>query len=290
VGWGFCIRGLMTKHRFTAAERYAVFTAHGEKCYLCHKPITMRTMEVDHIVPETLLDDPPRRAAVLAALGRQSEFEINSFANWMPACGPCNNEKRDAVFEPTPIVQIQLQHAAEKAAEAQQLVDQVVSERKLSNAVNVIAQANESGVLAAWVVEAIRPLVVFHIVHRDPDMAAEPIRITRDFAVVLEVEFNDGPRNGQLLASGSHELDVHKGLWLLRVTAPFITRVERGGPKPKSYLTWKQPCKDVVDLANARGWSEEERQNRMKYHIYEVKEYEWTENAIRFKAYYQGIE
>lgn len=43
----------MAKHRFAAAERYAVFIAHGEKCYLCHRPVTIRTMEVDHIVPET---------------------------------------------------------------------------------------------------------------------------------------------------------------------------------------------------------------------------------------------
>lgn len=208
----------------------------------------------------------------------------------MPACGPCNNEKRDAVFDPSPIVQIQLQCAAEKASVTEELVNQIVSERKLANAVNVLAQASESGGLAGWVLEAVRPLVAFHIGHRNPDMAAEPIRLTDDFAVALEIEFIDGPRNGQLLASGSHELDAHKGLWLLRVTAPFISRVEGGGPKPKSFLTWKQPCKDVVDLANAKGWSAEERQKRMKYHIYNVTEYEWTECAIRFKAYYDGIE
>jgi len=28
----------------------------------------------------------------------------------------------------------------------------------------------------------------------------------------------------------------------------------------------------------------------MKYHIYGVTEYEWTDTALRFKAYYQDIE
>ena len=125
---------------------------------------------------------------------------------------------------------------------------------------------------------------------RDPQLAAEPIRITPDFAVALEIEFNDGPRSGQVLSSGSNELKVHKGLWLLRITAPFITRVEGGGPKPKSYLKWKQPFKDVVDLVKTRGWSEEERDARMKFHVYKVTKYEWTDTVLRFEAYYQGIE
>lgn len=46
----------------------------------------------------------------------------------------------------------------------------------------------------------------------------------------------------------------------------------------------------MVDLAKAREWAEEERDARMKYHIHEVTEYEWTETVLRFKAYYQGIE
>jgi 5-methylcytosine-specific restriction endonuclease McrA len=87
---------------FTPAERYAVFTVHGEKCYLCHKPINLRTMEVDHLIPESLKDDPVRLAAVLVALGRQLNFNLNTYDNWLPACGRCNNEKRNNIFEPSP--------------------------------------------------------------------------------------------------------------------------------------------------------------------------------------------
>jgi hypothetical protein len=280
----------MSRYVFTTAERYAVFTVHGEKCYLCHRPVNLRTMEVDHLIPECLNDNPAHLAAVLAALGRPPDFDVNSYDNWMPACGPCNNEKRDTVFEPSPIVQLALQRAADKATEGRRLAAEVVSERKIANAVNVLAQASESGRLTAWVVEALKPLVLFHIGHRDPELASEPIRLTPDFALVLEIVFKGGPRNGQVLASGGDELDVHKGLWLLRVTIPLITRVEEGGPKPRSYLTWQQPCKDVVELAKAKGWTEDERRARMKHHVYQVTEYEWTDTSLRFKAYYEGID
>lgn len=280
----------MFKHTFTAAERYAVFTVHGEKCYLCHKPVNLRTMEVDHVIPESLMDDPARLAAVLAALGRPPDFELNSYGNWMPACRPCNNEKRDTIFEPSPIVQIALQRAADKAAQAQTMAELVVSEKKVSFAVNILAQASESGGLPAWAVETLRPLLVFHMGHRDPECAAELIRLTPDLAVGLEIEFSGGPKNGEVLASGRGELDVRKGLWLLRITAPIINRVEDGGAKPKSYLTWKEPCKEMVELAKVKGWTEEERQARMKHHVYQVTEYEWTGTSLRFKASYEGIE
>jgi len=79
-------------------------------------------------------------------------------------------------------------------------------------------------------------------------------------------------------------------LWLLRVTAPFISRVEEGGPKPKSYLTWRQPCKEVVELGKVKGWTEDERRERMRHHVYQVTEYEWTDTSLRFKAYYERID
>ena len=66
--------------------------------------------------------------------------------------------------------------------------------------------------------------------------------------------------------------------------------MEQGGPKPKSFLTWRQPCQDVAELANAKGWSQEEREVRMKYHIYKLTDYEWTDTSIRFKANHEGIE
>src|SRR5688572_21907761 len=103
----------MAKHDFTPAERYAVWMVHGEKCYICTQPVDLKSMEVDHIIPESLLEDPDRLAEILTWLGRPEGFSLNSFANWMPACRPCNGKKADLIFEPTPLVQVLLQRAAE---------------------------------------------------------------------------------------------------------------------------------------------------------------------------------
>jgi hypothetical protein len=208
----------------------------------------------------------------------------------MPACRSCNGRKRESVFDPSPIVQITLQRAAAKAPEAQRLAEEVVSTRKLSLAVNTLLRAGEKGPLPASALESLRPLLVFHMGHRSPELVAAPIRLTPDVAMIMEIQFDGGPRSGEVIASGNPGLEVDAARWLLFGVSSFIRRVEEGGPKPKSFLTWRQPIKEIAELAKAKGWSEEELDARMKYHIYEVPEYEWTDRGIRFKAEYQGIE
>jgi len=126
----------MAKYAFTPQQRYAVFTAHGEACYLCRRPVDLVTTEVDHVIPESLLTTPDRLRDVLAALGRPQNFDINSYENWMPSCRPCNGKKSDVVFEPSPVVQVVLQQAAERAPRARELEKQLVTKRKLGRAIN----------------------------------------------------------------------------------------------------------------------------------------------------------
>lgn len=89
----------MAKHGFSAAVRYAIFKTHGDRCYICKVPIDMASFQVDHVIPEALLQEPARLQEVLHALGRPADFNVNSFENWLPACAPCNNGKRALVWE-----------------------------------------------------------------------------------------------------------------------------------------------------------------------------------------------
>lgn len=98
-------------------------------------------MQVDHIIPEELLRKPAAFAKVRETYGLADDFQINSYENWMPACGPCNNDKRAAVFEPVMIVLRQLQKAKEKAAFAAASEKQTVSDRVLSKALLNIERA-----------------------------------------------------------------------------------------------------------------------------------------------------
>ncbi len=176
----------MTKRRFSDAERYAVYTVHGEKCYMCREPIDLLTMEVDHIIPETLLEDPRRLATILAEYGLPVDFDLQSFANWQPACGPCNNRKRSSVFNPTPRIQLELQIAEEKAPKAAALAAERVNAQKASKAWNTIKRAAAAGVLSESISADIMEFVSYHAPRREPEVASEPMQITPLIQVLSE--------------------------------------------------------------------------------------------------------
>lgn len=146
----------MSKYSFTSSQRYAVFSAHGPKCYLRGCTVDMQSMHIDHIIPEHLLEDPGRLKSVIEDFGLPEDFDVNSYENWLPSCGPCNLAKKSEVFEPAPIIKVCLQKAAKKADSARQLEAKAVNDAALTRSINTICRANEKTVLT---MEHVEPLV-----------------------------------------------------------------------------------------------------------------------------------
>lgn len=176
----------MAKHVFTARERYAIFTVHGETCYLCNRPVTLSTMQVDHVIPESLLRNPDRLRQVLLALGRPESFEINSYENWMPACAPCNRRKSDTVFDPSPIIQVVLQRAAERALHARELEEQAVTEKTLARALNDLERFAGDRPLDQEMQERLRPLLGVGDALRTPERKGKPLSVAPLLTILWE--------------------------------------------------------------------------------------------------------
>jgi hypothetical protein len=136
---------IMSRYKFSSAQRYAIFLVHGMKCYMCKKPLDLTSMVVDHILPEHLLQKPSLLQVAQSALGLSASFEINSFHNWLPACSVCNSKKSGLEFEPSPLIQVELQHLANKADKARRLCEEVIGTRRVSLALSVLEQALLSG-------------------------------------------------------------------------------------------------------------------------------------------------
>lgn len=176
----------MSQYQFSAAQRYAVFTVHGERCYLSGCLINMKTMQVDHVIPESLLDYPDRLKEALRVLGLPDGFDLNSYANWLPACGPCNNRKRSRVFSPSPMIQLELDRAKEKADAVRKLVDKVVKEREIAAALNTIERAAEQEELGTDALTQLSALIAFHKENRAEETKGEPIRFTSLYEVLSD--------------------------------------------------------------------------------------------------------
>lgn len=83
----------MTKRTFTTAERFAVWTHHDKRCWLCREPLPFKECTIDHVLPESLLDDPAALLEVLTEYGLPGTFKINGFENWLPSHIFCNQTK-----------------------------------------------------------------------------------------------------------------------------------------------------------------------------------------------------
>ncbi|NKK06075.1 hypothetical protein GFL93_09345 [Rhizobium leguminosarum bv. viciae] len=145
-GWEFSRIGALRlrKQGFTAAQRWAVWIVHGERCYLDGHPIDLQSMQVDHVIPESLVEEPERLAQVLHDFGLAPDFDLNSYENWMPACGTHNNLKRAKVFTPTPLIQMHLERAADKAEQAREIERQSISRVAFAKASNVVMREAEA--------------------------------------------------------------------------------------------------------------------------------------------------
>lgn len=149
----------MAKHKFTPAERHAVFSVHGLKCYIGHEPLDYVTAEIDHVIPESLIDKPDELAEVLEQLALPPEFDLNSYENWLPACRTCNGKKSDAPWDPIPLVHRELTRARAKANEASAVAARLVHQQTLTKALSTVAVAHGNGQLAPSDLETLAPLI-----------------------------------------------------------------------------------------------------------------------------------
>jgi len=61
--------GKRTKRKFDYCERYAVWYCHGQRCWQCQEPLRLIDTTIDHVIPESLIDQDERRQAVLTEWG-----------------------------------------------------------------------------------------------------------------------------------------------------------------------------------------------------------------------------
>jgi hypothetical protein len=88
----------MAKYAFTSIQRMAIWKAYKSKCAYCGELLRFNDLEIDHFLPESLLGNSDELERTKLEYGLDSEFEINSYYNWIPSCRKCNRTKSDRVY------------------------------------------------------------------------------------------------------------------------------------------------------------------------------------------------
>lgn len=136
----------MAKHRFSFSERLAIWEAYGRVCIYCEEPIPFRELEIDHILPESLLEHPGKLQALTEEYDLDNDFSINGFTNWVAAHHKCNRRKSSTILSKNRALHF-LQIAERKGKAAENIWKRY---EKANNANKVLAQLRvlmENGVI-----------------------------------------------------------------------------------------------------------------------------------------------
>ena len=89
----------MSSQQFSAAQREAIWLAHERKCAYTREPIDISDFHIDHIVPETLADDPDRLEEIRSELGLPPDFDLFGYGNLLPSKARANLQKGAMILD-----------------------------------------------------------------------------------------------------------------------------------------------------------------------------------------------
>lgn len=136
---------MVAQKSFGPEEREAIWEAHNGVCFYCRRLLPFDEMEIDHLVPESILDlSEDKQAAYLATLGFDPSFDVRDFANLAPSCRPCNGRKSDTPFSQGQLA-IFLGQLREKAPRVQQAYLKHLRGRIMGSTLRSIANSVDKG-------------------------------------------------------------------------------------------------------------------------------------------------
>lgn len=115
------------KRKFSYEERYAVWYCNGRKCWWCKEPLRLVEVTIDHVIPESLLDNDDSREKIFTEYGLPKDFNINGYENWLPCHNHCNQNKSTKPPAFVPGNKAILDGLAKTAPKATRLANSVVS-------------------------------------------------------------------------------------------------------------------------------------------------------------------
>jgi hypothetical protein len=130
-----------------STQRFVLWRVYNRICAYDNLPIdTFAEMEIDHIIPQHLLQTPQQLQALLAGLG-VPDLDLNSYDNWLPVHGRCNRDKGGELQPEASLhyfLGVARRHGARARAEELRLARQAKSENHVAS----IAYLIETGELS----------------------------------------------------------------------------------------------------------------------------------------------
>lgn len=90
------------KRSITDIERFAVWKTWKGRCFWCRQHVLFTDSHIDHVIPLDAVSDANSAAKIRTMYGLASNFDFDSFDNWVPAHSGCNLRKSFLLSDPSP--------------------------------------------------------------------------------------------------------------------------------------------------------------------------------------------
>lgn len=137
----------MARQKFTAAEREAIWLAHGKKCAYSNQLLEVGDFHIDHIIPESFAEQPEEFTKVKAKYKLSADFDLFGYENLLPSKAVANSQKGALLFEPER-VHFFLGIASSKKEEIEKQLQKINKRQASSRALVVLQQCLERGDLS----------------------------------------------------------------------------------------------------------------------------------------------
>ncbi len=137
-------------YRRLYAYRYALWRSFDMKCFYCWRPIDIRDVEIDHVLPQSLEANPAQLSEVEQEYEIREtfpDFSINGLTNLVPSCGAnCNGRKGDRLL-PKPVTLFYLSLVHRHLPKVQKELTRLARRARKSKVFGDMGVALESGTI-----------------------------------------------------------------------------------------------------------------------------------------------
>jgi hypothetical protein len=132
----------------SAAQREAIWLAYDRKCAYTRQLLDVSNFHIDHVLPESLGQDPAKLADTLSRLGLPSTFDLYGYGNLVP-CQPGANLQKGALVLDAAHIHYFLGVASAKKEAIEQNLVRIEKRKNRGRALILLQQALERGELSA---------------------------------------------------------------------------------------------------------------------------------------------
>jgi 5-methylcytosine-specific restriction endonuclease McrA len=114
----------MARKEIPTSRRAAIWRAHERRCIYCTELVTFCDLDIDHIIPRSLLNCQQELVRLKKDYGLSKTFDIDGLGNLVPSHRHCNLQKHGQVLPKNRALHF-LSIAEAKAAKAQKIETEI---------------------------------------------------------------------------------------------------------------------------------------------------------------------